>query len=783
MGVVRLWLGADLRRRWRLQLGLALLVGFVGAVVLTVAAGARATSSSYNRFVAKQAISDVQFDSLQPDAQQGVAHLPGVKSSGVFAALFLAPNLHNAVPGQDFIMFDSVDENYARAVDRPIVLRGRMPRLGAADEVVVNQDGAKAFGLRVGSRTQLKSLAADETQAFLSGNYDKIDFHGPTPVVRVVGVVRTWLDLKHVNYAQKYFLGTPAFYKAYGDKMFAFPPQLAVVLGHPAAAGRFVAAAHATVEQRYPESAQQFDGNPTKASLSSIRNATRVQTLSLGLVALAAAIAGLVAIALMAARSVTAGSADFPPLRAMGISRTGRAWLAAATLAPAAIVGAIVALLGATLASPLFPTAVARQLAPAPGISFDAVVLLPAAAVLIAVVVGTAAFAAYRWRPVPLVQTGLSVGPLDRVAGVLPPSPRIGVRWALPRRDALAGRGGFAIAGAIVGVCAVAAALTYAAGLNHLVSTPSAYGWTFDVDTGGGTDPAATMKMRDTLLHDPVVGDVGVARIAGSGHIGSAIADIYGFESVRGQFEPTVLSGREPIRDDEILLATKTARAVHKGIGSSVDLVLGPGAPPARLHVVGIGLLPTIESDQLAEGAAMTRSGLENIPGDNADFRDVFNQNTHLDVIVRAAPGVTRSRAIARLTQEGFVSYVSTAPGDVHNLDLVRSYPLWLAGFLATVGLVTVLNALVVSASRRSQQVGILRALGLTRAQIVTAVSSQGAAMALAGAVIGIPVGIALGRWTWAASAHQLGVSPSMGAPIAVLFSVVAAGLVLLLVL
>src|SRR5690348_12616668 len=104
MGVVRLWLGADLRRRWRLQLGLALLVGFVGAVVLTVAAGARATSSSYNRFVAKQAISDVQFDSLQPDAQQGVAHLPGVKSSGVFAAVFLAPNLHNAVPGQDFIM-------------------------------------------------------------------------------------------------------------------------------------------------------------------------------------------------------------------------------------------------------------------------------------------------------------------------------------------------------------------------------------------------------------------------------------------------------------------------------------------------------------------------------------------------------------------------------------------------------------------------------------------------------------------------------------------------------
>jgi hypothetical protein len=377
----------------------------------------------------------------------------------------------------------------------------------------------------------------------------------------------------------------------------------------------------------------------------------------------------------------------------------------------------------------------------------------------------------------------LYVGPLDRVATVLPPSPRVGVRWALPRRDALAGRGGTAIVGAIVGVCALAAALTYAAGLNHLVTTPAAYGWTFDVDNGGGTDVNATMKMRDTLLQYPGVGDVGLARICGSAHIGSATADVYGFESVRGPFGPTVLSGREPVAEDEILLATKTARQIHKGVGSSVQLLLGPGAPPATLRVVGIGLLPSIESDQLAQGAAMTRAGLEGIPGDNADLQKVFNDNTHVDALVRLAPGVNHKRTLARLQQDGLVSYLATPPGDVRNLDLVRSYPLWLAGFLAAVGLFTVVNALVVSARRRSQQVGILRALGLTRSQIVGAVSSQGAAMCLIGALVGIPLGIALGRWTWAASARQLGVSEAMGAPLAVLFVVIAAGLGLLLLL
>ena len=41
MAVLRLWLGAELRRRWRLHLSLALLIGIIGAVILTVAAGAR----------------------------------------------------------------------------------------------------------------------------------------------------------------------------------------------------------------------------------------------------------------------------------------------------------------------------------------------------------------------------------------------------------------------------------------------------------------------------------------------------------------------------------------------------------------------------------------------------------------------------------------------------------------------------------------------------------------------------------------------------------------------
>jgi len=777
--VLRLWLGAELRRRWRAHVALALLIGVVGSVLLTVAAGARTTASAYDRFVNRQAIPTVEFDSLEPGAVEALRSLPAVEAAGAYAPMFAAPKREGVLAGQDFIVFAAADRQYGRTVDRPIVLQGRLPRPDAVDEVAVNAAGAAKYKIAVGSQTQLSSLAFGERDALFAGHLDQLTFSGPTPTVRVVGVVRTRLDLGHVSYAANYFLATPAFFDAYGDKVADFTPQFAARLKNPADGAHFVAAARDRVQRDFPNSADQFNGRVVSEGITSIRDASRVQALSLTLVVVAAAIAGLLGLALMAVRSVSAMSAEFPALRAIGVGRTGWTRMTALASLPAALVGALVAIVGATLASPLFPTAVARQTGPPPGVSFDAVTLPLGAALIALFVVGAAALAAYRWRPVASVQGGLYVGPFDRLAGALPPSPRIGVRWALPRRDATAGPGRAALAGAVIGVCALVAALTFAAGLTHLVTTPSAYGWTFDVDGGGGSDVNQTNHLRDSLLHNPAVGDVGLARVAGSAHLDNAIGDTYGFESVRGRIGPAVLTGRAAATDDEIVLAAKTARQLHKGVGQTVHLVLGPGAPPATLRVVGIGMLPTIESDRLAVGAAMTRTGLERIAGDN----QFFAENTHVDALFRVNPRVNRARALAQLRKDGLINQTAAPPGDVHNLDLVRSYPRWLAGFLAAIGLLTAINALVVTARRRSQQVGVLRALGLTRGQVVAAVSTQGAALCVVGVVVGVPLGVALGRWTWSLSAHQLGVGEGAVVPVAVLVIVLGGGLGLLLAL
>jgi len=190
------------------------------------------------------------------------------------------------------------------------------------------------------------------------------------------------------------------------------------------------------------------------------------------------------------------------------------------------------------------------------------------------------------------------------------------------------------------------------------------------------------------------------------------------------------------------------------------------------LRIVGIGLLPTIKGDQFAKGGALTRAGLEALaPGAG-----------YVEAIYRLRPGVDRDRALVALHREGLVSNVAAPPGGVHNLDLVRSYPLWLGAFLAALGLAAVLQALWLSARRRSHQVGVLRALGFTRGQVVGAGSTQGTALWILGALIGTPLGVAAGRAIWAASAHQLGVGDAVGVPSAIVGAVLVTGLALLVV-
>jgi ABC-type lipoprotein release transport system permease subunit len=69
--------------------------------------------------------------------------------------------------------------------------------------------------------------------------------------------------------------------------------------------------------------------------------------------------------------------------------------------------------------------------------------------------------------------------------------------------------------------------------------------------------------------------------------------------------------------------------------------------------------------------------------------------------------------------------------------------------FLALLAIGAVGHALVTVVQRRIQDVAVLRVMGMTPRQCSFIVLTQGCVLALAGLLIGVPVGLVVGRLLW----------------------------------
>ncbi len=82
------------------------------------------------------------------------------------------------------------------------------------------------------------------------------------------------------------------------------------------------------------------------------------------------------------------------------------------------------------------------------------------------------------------------------------------------------------------------------------------------------------------------------------------------------------------------------------------------------------------------------------------------------------------------------------------------------AGAVAGLGL-----TLVASVRRRRRDFALLKTLGFTRGQLAGAVAWQSSVIAVVGLLIGVPVGVALGRLLWLAFARELSAVPDAVIP------------------
>ena len=141
------------------------------------------------------------------------------------------------------------------------------------------------------------------------------------------------------------------------------------------------------------------------------------------------------------------------------------------------------------------------------------------------------------------------------------------------------------------------------------------------------------------------------------------------------------------------------------------------------------------------------------------DASGVGAGDTTLTVAMRLATGRDQA-AIDELAAvlTGSVQSIEPAgvPPEIDNLDRIRRLPLAVAGFLLVLGVAAVGYGLASSVRRRRREIAVWRALGMTAGNTRMAVLAEATTIALVGTVVGVPLGIVLGRLSWKAISDRI---------------------------
>jgi ABC-type antimicrobial peptide transport system permease subunit len=148
------------------------------------------------------------------------------------------------------------------------------------------------------------------------------------------------------------------------------------------------------------------------------------------------------------------------------------------------------------------------------------------------------------------------------------------------------------------------------------------------------------------------------------------------------------------------------------------------------------------------------------------------NLNGPRIAVVRLCPGVptavglaslqriaaTTTKALATDPEAGGVFAVLPVqqPAEIVNYRSIGATPTLLAAGVAAGAVVALGLTLAASTRRRHRDLALLKTLGFTHRQLATTVAWQASVAALIGVIVGIPLGIILGRWLWVLVAHEI---------------------------
>jgi predicted lysophospholipase L1 biosynthesis ABC-type transport system permease subunit len=744
---------SELRTRWRAALALAVLVGITGGVVMAASAGARRTHTAYTRFVTAQNAWDItiandQSFGVDPAVLTAIERLPGVRQSA--RGILDYADLGVGVP-----FFAPADGRVGTSINRFKVLEGRRLDPARVDEAVISFVAADRYGVHVGDELRLGAIKAR--------------------TARVVGIEAAPGEFppQTVGLSPAIHL-TPAAYRvmaAERDEDGSPPKQSLLLQLEP---DTDVDAFRRKIEGLSPDAFGLVQRDLT----SSTQRSFRLQSLALWILAGLTALVGLLVLSQVVARQVFIDARDDPTLGALGMTRGQRVTVGIVRAVFSGAIGAVVAIALAILLSPLTPVGLARTAEPAPGLRVDGLVIglgLLATLFIVPVLALVPIWRVQRAaadvrRPSALASALSRTGfPVTTVTGArLALEPGRG-RTAVPVKTTLAT--------AVVGIASVAAAFTFGASLDHLITTPRLFGEAWDTSYTTFGEASLLPEGATVLEQDRAVAAYSIGTF-GSVNIDDRSVGVIALDLPRGSVVPPILAGRAPNRAGEIALGTRTLEKLHKRIGDRVRVAIAD-RPGVSMRVVGRSVTPLFYGEaRLGEGALSTLS--------SARLLDPTGEVAiPSEAVVRWAPGATAADKqrvfdlLSTVAGRSLIVLPRETPTDIVNFGRVQNLPFVLGAVLALLGAATLAHTLVTAIGRRRRDLAVLKTMGFVRRQVTSTVGWQATTMVAIALLVGIPFGVAAGRWAWVLLARQLGVVSEPVTPISPVLLIIPATLLL----
>ncbi len=268
----------------------------------------------------------------------------------------------------------------------------------------------------------------------------------------------------------------------------------------------------------------------------------------------------------------------------------------------------------------------------------------------------------------------------------------------------------------------------------------------FDTDA---TIPGV-IAITELLRRNPDIREISPV-MGASIHIAAGNRDVNGTAigidpSVQGDYE--LLSGGDVTTPDAIVVNDYLLRQLNKRVGDTIDVATDYD-PQTRTYagqkkLVIAGRVRFIYGAAEHAGAAMRRETLEGMSAqdkrDRASFfmikvRQGANAELVRDWIATQLPNVT---AISMAT--------AIAQVDVR-LSYFRQLAIILGAVSLFVGFLLVTTLVTVSVNERAGEIAVMRAIGVSRAHVVQQVVIEGVAISVAGAILGLGLGLVTARY------------------------------------